>query len=179
MPTSKQLRRIPKNAFCYTVFFQMIDMHLYVRIDVWEKLTKKQKQHLSRRHEHGLGRYLQGREGRTRWGTSSNQRTERWTSSRSRAFYGSNPGLNLNSRLLGRHGEHDSPCIYAEPASSLLRAFFLSLPTGAPLVYAYPHCHTISQKLLANSASSCMKNTLRWNLTCSILRGNLMCSHAC
>ena len=42
-----------------------IDMFLYVRIDVWEKMTKKAKTvpATGRRREHGLGRYLQGREG--------------------------------------------------------------------------------------------------------------------
>ena len=43
-----------------------------------------------RRRGHGRRRYLQGREGRARWGTSSNQRTERWISSRSRAFTAQN-----------------------------------------------------------------------------------------
>ena len=38
-----------------------IDMFLYVRIDVWEKMTKKEKTvpATGRRREHGLGRYLQ------------------------------------------------------------------------------------------------------------------------
>ena len=31
--------------------------------------------------------------------------------------FSSNPGLNLNSRLLGRHGEHCFPCIYVGLAS--------------------------------------------------------------
>ena len=56
------------------------------------KIDKKTKAApaAGRRRKHGQGRYLQGREGRARWGTSSNQRTERWTSSRSRAFAAQN-----------------------------------------------------------------------------------------
>ena len=44
----------------YMIFYQ-IDMYLYVRIDVWEKMTKKRTEHppaAGRRREHGLGRYL-------------------------------------------------------------------------------------------------------------------------
>ena len=55
------------------------DMFLYVRIDVYKKMTKKTKKApaAGRRRVHGLGRYLKGREGRARRGTSSNQRIER------------------------------------------------------------------------------------------------------
>ena len=62
---------------------------IYIRTNRYlEKVDKKTKTSpaAGRRHKHGLGRYLLGREGRARWGTSSNQRTERWSSSRSRAF---------------------------------------------------------------------------------------------
>ena len=42
------------------------DMDLYVRIDVWEKMTKRRNSTHRRETgcENGLGRYLQGREGR-------------------------------------------------------------------------------------------------------------------
>ena len=61
-------------------------------IDVWKKNDKQTKRApvAGRRREHGLGRYLQGREGRARWGTSSNQRNERWTSFRSKTFTAQN-----------------------------------------------------------------------------------------
>lgn len=50
--------------------------------------VKAKTEPLSRRRRgHGWGHsYLRGWEGRARWGTSINQRTERWTSSRFRAF---------------------------------------------------------------------------------------------
>ena len=51
-----------------------------------KKKNPKKTPAAGRLRVHGLGRYLQGREGRARWSTPSNQRTERWTASRSRAF---------------------------------------------------------------------------------------------
>ena len=55
-------------AGSYIAFYQ-INMFLYVRIDVWEKMTNKKTKTApaaGRRREHGLGRFLQGREGRAR-----------------------------------------------------------------------------------------------------------------
>ena len=64
----------------YFMIFQ-INKFLYVRMDVWVKMTKKKRKKalaVGRGREHGLGRYLQGREERAKWSTSSNQRTERY-----------------------------------------------------------------------------------------------------
>ena len=71
----------------YMTIYQ-IDTYLYVRTDVWEKLTKK-NENITRRRETTRARsgpLLAGSGG----ATSSNQRTERWTSSRSRAFTAQN-----------------------------------------------------------------------------------------
>ena len=62
-----------------------VSTHLHVRIDAWELLTKKRKQHpppgddtsTGRWREHGQGRPRQSRERRARWGTSSKHRTRR------------------------------------------------------------------------------------------------------
>ena len=55
-----------------------------------DKKTKKAPA-AGRRRVHGLGRYLQGREGRARWKhVQQSQRTKRWASSRSRAFTAQN-----------------------------------------------------------------------------------------
>ena len=58
-------------------------MYLCVRIEVWEKLANKRKQHAAGgRREHGLGRYsLAGSGGASNVRHVHNQHTERWTSS--------------------------------------------------------------------------------------------------
>ena len=74
----------------------------------WEKLTKKTRiaPAAARRREHGLGRYLQGREGRARWTTSSYQRIS------IQGVHGSRRAINLTFGQLRRHGQHIWTSIY-------------------------------------------------------------------
>ena len=76
---------------CMTVY--QIDMYLYVRIDVSEKLEKKRKEHPPQGDDASTVSAATCRVGRgEQGGTSSNQRTERWTSSRCRTFTAQNLG---------------------------------------------------------------------------------------
>ena len=65
-------------------YLYVYEVHTNVQFDILTKKTKRAPPAGIRR-ENGRGRPWQSREGRARWGTSSNQRTERWTSSRARA----------------------------------------------------------------------------------------------
>ena len=83
-------------------------MYLYVRIDAWDRnsyFDKKTKKApvTGRRRKHGRGHPRQSPAWRARWGTTSKQHTEWWTSSRATAGrLRSKPGLNLTSQLLRR-----------------------------------------------------------------------------
>ena len=82
-------------------------MFLYLRMDVWARMTKKIKKKVpaaGRRREYGLGRILAGSGGasKVKHLQQSAHREVDFTSILS--VYGSNHGLNLISRLLIRHG---------------------------------------------------------------------------
>ena len=77
-PSSKWQQPTCSPTYCKFVRDNFSDWYVFIRTN--RRLGKngektKKAPVVGRRREHGLGRYLQGREGRARWSTSSNQRT--------------------------------------------------------------------------------------------------------